>query len=71
MTSYQVVVLTDTRAAGRNAPRLLNKATDIEYFYVEPLGFVGGLSIIWDTSKVVVTGLTGENDFVSFYVKVD
>ncbi|KAJ8433150.1 hypothetical protein Cgig2_007114 [Carnegiea gigantea] len=70
MTSSLVVVLTDTHAAGRNARRLLNKANDTEYFYSEPLGFVGGVSVIWDSSKVAMARLTGENDFVSFCLKI-
>jgi len=70
MTNSQVIVLTDTRAAGKNACSLLNEATVMEYFYTEPLGFVGGTSVIWDTSEVALAGLTGEDNYVSFRVKV-
>jgi len=66
----QVIDLTDTRAAGKNTCSLLNEATFMEYFYTKPLGFVGGTSIIWDTSKVALAGLTGENNYVSFRLKV-
>jgi len=34
------------------------------------LGFVGGVSVIWDTSKVAVTGITGDDYYVSFHVNV-
>jgi len=70
VTNSQVIVLTDTQVAGRNARSLLNEATVMEYFYAEPPGFVGGISIIWDTSKVTLAGLAGENNYVSFRVKV-
>jgi len=43
VTGAHMVVLTDTRATGKNAPSLLNNATAMEYFYTEPLGFVGGV----------------------------
>ncbi|KAJ8431547.1 hypothetical protein Cgig2_029576 [Carnegiea gigantea] len=56
LTHCGVVVLMDTRAAGRNERQLLDKAHGLDYFYVEPLGFVGGLSVLWDTSKVVLGG---------------
>jgi len=42
----------------------------MEYFYTEPMGFVGGTSVIWDASKVSLAGLTGEDNYVSFRVKV-
>jgi len=66
----QVIVLTDTRAARKNARSLLNEATGMEYFYTEPMGFVGGTSVIWDASKVSLAGLTGEDNYVSFCLKV-
>ncbi|KAJ8420536.1 hypothetical protein Cgig2_002958 [Carnegiea gigantea] len=64
-----VIILTNTRAAGRNARHLLNQATQLEYFNTEPLGFVGGVLVVWDPSKVALTGLTGDDDFISFNVK--
>jgi len=70
LTNAQVIVLTDTRAAKKNARSLLNKATGMEYFYTEPMGFVGGTSVIWDTSKVFLAGLTGEDNYVSLRLKV-
>ncbi|KAJ8419729.1 hypothetical protein Cgig2_016201 [Carnegiea gigantea] len=70
LTYDGVVVLTDTRAACRNARQLLDKAHGLEYFYVEPLGFVGGLLVLWDTSKVVLGGINGEDNFVSFAMKL-
>ena len=70
MTNSQVIVLTDTRAAGKNARSLLNEATAMKYFYTEPLGFVGGTSVLWDTSEVALAGLTGEDNYVSFRVRV-
>jgi len=36
VTGADIVVLTDTRAAGKNAWSLLNNATTMEYFYTEP-----------------------------------
>jgi len=41
VTGADIVVLTETRAAGKNAKSLLNTATTMEYFYAEPQGFVG------------------------------
>jgi len=70
VTGADVVVLTETRAAGKNARSLLNTATTMEYFYTEPHGFVGGVSVIWDTSRVAVTGIIGDDYYVSFQVKV-
>ena len=66
----QVIVLTNTRAAGKNARSLLNEATGIEYFYTKPMGFVNGTSVIWDASNVSLAGLTGEDNYVSFRLKV-
>jgi len=42
----------------------------MEYFYTEPQGFVGGVSVVWDTSKVALTGITGDDYYVAFQVKV-
>ena len=65
-----VVVLTDTRVGSRNAQRLLDKAHDLNYYYREPLGFVGGVAILWDNSKVEVSGFTGHDMDMSCIVKV-
>jgi len=70
VTGADIVVLTETRTAGKNARSLLNTATTMEYFYTEPQGFVGGVSVIWDTSRVAVTGITGDDYYVSFQLKV-
>ncbi|KAJ8439435.1 LOW QUALITY PROTEIN: hypothetical protein Cgig2_021549 [Carnegiea gigantea] len=45
------------------------RATPLEYFYTEPIGFVEGVSVVWDPAKVALTGLSSDNYFVSFYVK--
>ena len=34
------------------------------------LGFVEGVSVMWDTSKVAVTGITSDDYYLSFHVKV-
>jgi len=70
LMNAKVIVLTDTCAAGKNARSLLNEATSMEYFYIEPMGFVGGTSVIWDTSKVSLAGLTSEDNYVSFRLMV-
>ena len=70
VTGADVVVLTDTRACGKNDRSLLNNATTMEYVYTEPQGFVGGVSVVWDTSKVALTGITGDDYYVAFQVKV-
>jgi len=43
VTGANIVVLTDTCAARKNARSLRNNATTMEYFYTESQGFVGGL----------------------------
>jgi len=69
MGSY-VVVLTDTCVGSRNTRRLLDKVHNLNYYYREPLGFVGGVAILWDNSKVKVYGFTGHDMDKSCIVKV-
>ncbi|KAJ8431691.1 hypothetical protein Cgig2_006547 [Carnegiea gigantea] len=70
ITGAYVVVLTDTRVGSRNVRRLLDEAHHLNYYYREPLGFAGGVVILWDNSKVEVCGFTGHNMDMSYIVKV-
>jgi len=55
MTETAVMLLRDTRAAARNARKPSSKAQGFNYFYTEPLGFVGGATLLRDISEVYVT----------------
>ncbi|KAJ8425343.1 hypothetical protein Cgig2_032272 [Carnegiea gigantea] len=69
ITGAYGVVLTDTRVGSRNTRRLLDEAHNLNYNYREPLGFVGGVAILWDSSKVEVFGFTGHDMDMSYIVK--
>lgn len=69
MGSY-VVVLIDTHISSRNPRRLLNEVHDLNYYCKEPLGFVGGVVILWDNSKVEVSGFTSHDMDMSCILKV-
>ncbi|KAJ8426903.1 hypothetical protein Cgig2_024394 [Carnegiea gigantea] len=70
ITRVYRVVLTDTRVGSRNAQRLLNEAHHLNYYYREPVGFIGGIAILWNNSKVEVCGYTGHFMDMSCIVKV-
>jgi len=65
-----VVVLTETRVGSRNARRLLDEVHHLNYYYREPLGFVRGIAILWDNSKVEVCGFTSHDMDMSCIVNV-
>ncbi|KAJ8421711.1 hypothetical protein Cgig2_032909 [Carnegiea gigantea] len=50
--------------------KLLLQAHEFNYFYTKPLGFIGGVALLWDSSKVYVTRITKESMHVLFIVKV-
>ncbi|KAJ8432867.1 LOW QUALITY PROTEIN: hypothetical protein Cgig2_033872 [Carnegiea gigantea] len=60
----------NTRVGSRNARRLLDEAHHLNYYYRQPLGFVGGVTILWDNSKVEVCGFTSHDMDMSCIVKV-
>ncbi|KAJ8435884.1 hypothetical protein Cgig2_010917 [Carnegiea gigantea] len=69
ITGSYMVVLTDTCVGIRYARRLLDEAHDLNYYYREPLGFVGGVVILCDNSKVEVYGFTGPDMDMSCILK--
>ncbi|KAJ8425361.1 hypothetical protein Cgig2_032877 [Carnegiea gigantea] len=69
ITGAYVVLLIDTRVGSRNAQRLRDEAHLLHYYYREPLGFVGGVIILWDNSKVELCGFTGHDMDMSCIVK--
>ncbi|KAJ8427785.1 hypothetical protein Cgig2_032844 [Carnegiea gigantea] len=70
ITGSYLVALINTHVSSHDARRLLNEAHDITYYYREPLGFVGEVTILWDNSKVDVSGFTGHNMDMSYIIKV-
>jgi len=70
MTDAAVVVLTDTRSCGTNAREILNLAHGLNYRHTDTLGFFGGMTVLWDISKVWVYGVTTHATHVSFRMKV-
>jgi len=71
MTYAAIVLLTNTYAAARNARKLLSQAHGLNYFQTKPLGFVGGVALLWDSSKVYITCITKETIHVSFVISYD
>ena len=70
MNDSAVVVLIDTRSCGTNGGDILNQAHGLNYGYTDTLGFVGGMAVLWDTSKVFLYGLRTHPTHVSFPMKV-
>ena len=69
-TESAVVVLTETRACGTNAREILNQAHGLNYCYTDTSGFIGGMAVLWDTSKVFLYGFRTDANHVAFRVKV-
>jgi len=70
MNDSAVVMLTDTRSCGTNGGDILNQAHGLNYGYTDTLGFIGGMAVLWDTSKVFLYGLRTHPTHVSFLMKV-
>ena len=45
-------------------------AVGLNYLYADTLGFMGGVSVLWDTSKVFLYGFQNDAHHVSFLVMV-
>lgn len=70
MAASAVIDLTETRASQRNAHQLFGQVHGLNYFYTKTLGFVGGVFLLWDMSKVFQYGFNTEPYHVSFIAKV-
>jgi len=70
MTNSNVIILTKKHACQRNALQVLRHAHGLNYLYTDPLGFMGGVSVLWDTSKVFLYGFHTDANHVSFLEKV-
>jgi len=70
MTKLAFIVVTDTRTRQSNARELLNQTYELNYFYTESLGFVGGVAMLQDTTKVFLYGFVTEPHHINFVIKV-
>jgi len=57
------------RICTSNARELLNQEHGLNYVYTDSLGFVEGVSVLWDNNKVFMYSFHSEPYHVNFIVK--
>jgi len=68
LTRAAVMVVTDIRIGDDNAREILGR-TGMNHGFTSPLGFVGGVCIFWDASKVFLVAHKIEDMYAMFVVK--